>query len=398
MWPALFTLALAACVAIHVTWRRRMDRARADLQGRESKLRDLEEAHRRAVAQHEAILNSIHQGALLLDVEGRVLATNRALGQLFESNGIAGGKSVIEVVRSHEIQALADRLRTDHQPVLVELDLPGPPLRRFEVAGSAVKDREGRVLGLVIMLHDLTRLKRLEDTRREFVANVSHELRTPLSMIKGYVETLMDGAKEDPVQLPKFLGVIQKHADRLAFLIEDLLTLSRLDSASLAMDLREVDLGVAVGSVLDDLGGRAAERKVVLDNRVPEALGVHADPARLGQILFNLLENAIKYGRSPGHVVIRAVLLPEAKVEVQVQDDGPGIPAESLGRVFERFYRVDRARSREEGGTGLGLAIVKHLVQAQGGVVWVRSEAGRGATFHFTLPIAGQREADPVET
>lgn len=397
MWPTLFILALLGALGIHVTWRQRHQRISAELRSREAELRTLEERHSHALAQHDAILNSIHQGVLLLNMEGRVLATNRALALFFESAANATGKSVIEVVRSHDIQALADRVRVDCQPALAEIDVPGPPLRRFEVTGSAVKDREGRPVGLVIMLHEITRLKQLEDTRREFVANVSHELRTPLSMVKGYVETLIDGAKDDPALLPKFLGVIQKHADRLAFLIEDLLTLSRLDSGSVAMQPRDLDLRDAVASALEDLEGRAAERCVVMENGVPEGLWVRADGDRLGQVLFNLLENAIKYGRSPGMVVIRTLVHPEAKVEIQIQDDGPGIPAESLERVFERFYRVDRARSREEGGTGLGLAIVKHLVQAQGGTVWVRSEPGRGATFHFTLPMPGHPGSDPVE-
>lgn len=266
------------------------------------------------------------------------------------------------------------------------LELPGVEERWVEVNAAAVLDRDGIQRGAILVFHDLTRIKQLERTRQEFVANVSHELRTPLSLIKGFVETLLEGAKNDPEKATRFLQTIEKHTDRLTFLIEDLLTISRLESGQIIMNLHPVDLREETERVADDLRSRAEEKQATLQNQVPEGLRAHADADRLQQVLFNLIENAIKYGRPSGNVVIGGRGVANGRIELWVRDDGPGIPADSRDRVFERFYRVDRARSRETGGTGLGLSIVKHIVQAHGGEVWLESELGQGTTFHFTLP------------
>jgi two-component system phosphate regulon sensor histidine kinase PhoR len=258
--------------------------------------------------------------------------------------------------------------------------------RWVEVNAAAVPGRDGARHGAILIFHDLTRIKQLERTRQEFVANVSHELRTPLSLIKGFVETLLEGAKNDPDKATRFLQTIEKHTDRLTYLIEDLLTISRLESGQVVMNLHPVELRDEAQRVLDDLRSRADEKSSRLDNTVPAGLTARADADRLQQVLFNLVENAIKYGRTQGCVSVGGKRLPDGKVEMWVHDDGPGIPVEARDRVFERFYRVDRARSRETGGTGLGLSIVKHIVQAHGGEVWLSSELGAGTTFHFTLP------------
>jgi two-component system phosphate regulon sensor histidine kinase PhoR len=218
------------------------------------------------------------------------------------------------------------------------------------------------------------------------VANVSHELRTPLSLIKGYVETLLDGAKDNPEVQIKFLQTIQRNAERLQFLIEDLLTISELESGRLQMNLQPIKLQPLVERVLEDHKSQANAKKVALANGVPD-LVVEADAERLQQVLGNLISNAIKYGRSEGRVEVSARKTDEA-IELCVQDDGPGIPHEALERVFERFYRIDKARSRDAGGTGLGLSIVKHIVQGHGGSVWAKSELGKGTEFYFTIPIA----------
>jgi two-component system phosphate regulon sensor histidine kinase PhoR len=238
-----------------------------------------------------------------------------------------------------------------------------------------------------LVFHDVSPVRELERTRKEFVANVSHELRTPLSMISGYVETLLGGAKDDPAVRTRFLQIIQKHTQRLTFLIEDLLTISRLESGRIVMDFKRVELRPLVDQVFADFKSRATERKVTLQNQIPPLLAGRADPERLRQVFSNLVENAIKYGRVGGHVVVTGRTL-EQQVEIQVQDDGPGIPVEAKERIFERFYRVDQSRSPDQGGTGLGLAIVKHIVQSHGGTVWLQSEPGKGATFSFTLPAA----------
>ena len=226
--------------------------------------------------------------------------------------------------------------------------------------------------------------------RKEFVANVSHELRTPLSLIKGFVETLMGGAVKDPTQAQKFLQTINKHTDRLTYLIEDLLTLSRLEGGQISLNRQPVALAEVAQQVIEDLETRAQEQSVGVVNLIPPELEVQADVERLQQVFFNLLENAIKYGKVGGRVEIGVKPLVAGSVEVWVKDDGPGIPADSRTRVFERFYRVDRARARDTGGTGLGLAIVKHIIQIHGGEVWVNSEIDKGSTFHFTLPIGAE--------
>lgn len=208
-------------------------------------------------------------------------------------------------------------------------------------------------------------------------------------MIKGYVETLIDGAKDKPEVATKFLQTIEKHADRLTYLIEDLLTISRLESGQVTMNFQRADLRAVAEHVRADLESRAAAKQMRLLNAVPAEIVAHADAERLQQVLFNLVDNAIKYGHAGGEVVISAKRTESDRVEMGVRDDGPGIPAEAQSRIFERFYRVDKARSREAGGTGLGLAIVKHIVQSHGGEVWVESAPGTGATFRFTLRKEG---------
>jgi two-component system phosphate regulon sensor histidine kinase PhoR len=239
----------------------------------------------------------------------------------------------------------------------------------------------------LLVLHDTTRLKQLENTRREFVANVSHELRTPLSLIKGSVETLKSGAKDDPRACSRFLDIIERHTDRLIFLIEDLLTLSQLEAGQAVINFHTVPLQTVVAEVLSDLEPKAKTREIELINKVPDELYARADYDRLQQVLSNLIDNAIKYGKTGGHVTVGAAPSGQGDwVEVTVADDGPGIPPEAAARVFERFYRVDTARSREQGGTGLGLSIVKHIVQAHGGTVSLDSVPKQGARFTFTLP------------
>jgi two-component system phosphate regulon sensor histidine kinase PhoR len=224
--------------------------------------------------------------------------------------------------------------------------------------------------------------------RQEFVANVSHELRTPLSLIKSATETLLDGGKEDAAALTRFLQIIEKHANRLTLLIDDLLMLSTLDSGNMRLNLQPVSVRAGVGEVISDLKSRASLRGVVVENLVAADLIADADPDRLRQVLSNLIENAVKYGRPEGRVTVSARVLATGRIEIAVCDDGPGISDEACVRIFERFYRADKARSREQGGTGLGLSIVKHVVQAHGGEVRVESELGAGSTFFFTLAAA----------
>ena len=387
VWSAIIILfLLALLVAMHIWWqgkfRRTAESASGEIENLKRRLAD--EAGERQ-AQQSAIFNSMVEGLLLLDERGRVQLANRAFKKLFEATDVVLGKTVLEVLRLHELAEMVESLGPNQPWQDRELKFPGPPDRWLQVSAAIVLTGSGERQGTILVFHDLTRLKQLERTREDFVANVSHELRTPLSLIKGYAETLLDGAKDNPEVATKFLQTIDRNARRLDLLIQDLLTISALESGRVALNFQPVKLRSVVERSLADLKTQAAARKVTLTNNLPD-LTAQADETRTEQVLGNLLENAVKYGREGGTVIVGGRETDDGKLEVFVQDDGPGIPAEAQERVFERFYRVDKARSREQGGTGLGLAIVKHIVQSHGGKVWAESEPGRGAKFFFTLP------------
>ncbi|MBI3003014.1 MAG: hypothetical protein HYY54_05255 [candidate division NC10 bacterium] len=246
-----------------------------------------------------------------------------------------------------------------------------------------------------MVLHDITALRRLEQVRKEFVANVSHELRTPLTSIRGYLETLLDGGLEDATQARRFLDVVHTHTERLSRLVDDLLQLSDLETGKVTLKPAAIALHEVAAHVLAILDSRAAQKRLTLQNDVPADLTVRADRDRLAQILVNLVDNAVKYTPERGRIAVGAARRPGGRVEVRVADTGIGIPSTDLPRVSERFYRVDKARSRELGGTGLGLAIVKHLVQAHGGELTIESELNRGTTVRFTLPAEPALRAAP---
>jgi two-component system phosphate regulon sensor histidine kinase PhoR len=388
MWPSVVFFALALAAAGLLRWqaaRHRRERGRAEQEHRQALEGQRAEIHRQFQSRQQALFNSMSEGVLLLEHQGRVRMINESLRRFFDVTADVRGQSIMEAFRWHELAGLAARLQREKSIVDAELEIQRVRRRCWQVNGAVVAGADGEVEGQLLVFHEITRLKELENMRTEFVGNVSHELRTPLSLVKGAAETLLDGAIHDPHQAVRFLQKIDKHADRLLFLIEDLLVISRLESGQAALNLAPVDLRELSQRVLDDLAARAASRQTTLENNIPPQTIVLADAERLQQVLNNLADNAIKYGKSGGCVTLGAREAAD-KTEVFVADDGPGIPAESLGRVFERFYRVDRARSRESGGTGLGLAIVKHIVQAHGGEAWVRSELQKGATFYFTLP------------
>jgi two-component system, OmpR family, phosphate regulon sensor histidine kinase PhoR len=335
-----------------------------------------------------ALFDRMIEGLIVVDMTGRIRLANRAAGAMFDFEAPATGRTILEATRHHEVAAIVSRLDTAPEVLGHELRLDGVSATRFfQVNALALREAGGGGRdGAILVFHDLTRLRQLEAVRQEFVANVSHELRTPLSVIKSATETLIDGGKNDPAALSRFLEIIEKHANRLTLLIDDLLLLSTLDSGRMQLNLQPVALRSAAQEALDDLVQKAAARGVTLENRVPEALVAQADADRLRQVLSNLLDNAVKYGRAQGTVTMTGRTLPNGRIELGVRDDGPGIAAEAKARIFERFYRADKARSREQGGTGLGLAIVKHVIQAHGGEVRVESEPGAGAEFFITFP------------
>ncbi|HEX4588852.1 MAG TPA: ATP-binding protein, partial [Gemmataceae bacterium] len=276
-------------------------------------------------------------------------------------------------------------------PIREELEWPGPTVHHLAVYAARLSGPEA---GAVLVLHDTSDLRRLERLRQEFVANVSHELKTPLAVIKACVETLIDGAATDPDACDGFLAQINDQADRLHNLVLDLLRLARIESDTAPLDLHSVALADAVGDCLARHQARAEAMRLQLETDGPP-VAVHADDEALDTVLENLVDNALKYTPAGGRVSI-GWTADESTVRIEVEDTGVGIPERDLPRLFERFYRVDRARSRELGGTGLGLSIVKHLVQAMGGEVGVQSTVGRGSVFRIRLPLADQsRDAVP---
>lgn len=379
-------LALAAALGWLLRRERQARRDAAERHGRERS--ELAARHASALrersVQLETLLDRMIEGLIVIDAEGRIRLANRAAGALFDFAPSATGRPLLESVRHHEIAAVVARLQREREVLGHEFRMEGAALRILEVNAVSLPESAGALL----VFHDLTKLRRLENVRQDFVANVSHELRTPLSLIKGAAETLLDGGRAEPATLEKFLGIIDRHASRLALLIEDLLLLSALDSGRIELHVQAVPLRDAVQEVLEDIAGSAQEKGVALANEVPAALKVRADEGRLRQVLFNLVDNAIKHGRENGRVRVGAAALDAAWLQVFVRDDGPGISPEMRDRVFERFFRVDKARARTQGGTGLGLAIVKNLVLAHGGDVRVESADGRGTAFYFKLPSA----------
>jgi len=376
---------------MHFWWRAKFRRyqrqAQADVETFQHKQ---QQTTAEAQAQQQVLFNSMLEGLLLLDRNRRIYLANRAFKNLFSIKTELRGKTVLEALRLHEVAELVERVQSEGQVFEYELKLPELAGRWLLVNAATISNSTGEREGTILVFHDLTRLKQLERTREEFVANVSHELRTPLSLIKGYTETLLDGARDNPEVAERFLKIIERNAQRLDLLIQDLLTISALESGRMKLDLQPVDLRVLAEKVLSFLQSKADNRNVKLANELPHCT-LNVDANRIDQALANLVDNAIKYGRAEGHVTVGGKELENGAWEIFVRDDGPGIPSEALERVFERFYRVDKARSRDQGGTGLGLSIVKHIIQNHGGEVRAESELGKGTTFYFTLPTGGPK-------
>ena len=333
------------------------------------------------------ILHGMGEGIMVTDPNGIITLVNPAFKGLFAIQDEVEGKQLIDISRHpalHESFRDVISLRDER---VEEMQLRSP--KEKIVLTHWVPLLENDVLqGVVAVFHDITEIRQLEKIRRDFVANVSHELRTPVTVIKGYAETLLAGALEsNPEQAARFVGIIYSHADRLASLIGDLLTLSQLESGTLVMESRSVSLYDIAEHVVALLEQKAQERRIKIDiSGLAGAPAVLADPGRLEQVFVNLLDNAIKYTPAGGSVTLGAEGDGD-QVRIAVRDTGTGIPSRDLPRIFERFYRVDTARSREEGGTGLGLAIVKHIVQLQGGTVSVES-SGQGSNFYVILQRA----------
>jgi two-component system phosphate regulon sensor histidine kinase PhoR len=339
-------------------------------------------------AKFNAILSSMLEGVLVTNERGQILLMNPSLRKTFLIDLPPEGKRALEVIRNAKIQEIVEQTLQSRQTLISEeLSLTVPEEKYLKVNAVPIV-REGEVEGAILVFHDITELRHLERIRQDFVANVSHELRTPISSIKGYAETLLDGAIEDEKNAHDFLEIICRDSDRLAKLIDDLLDLSRIESGKLRMVFLPTDLTDVVKRTLSIVENPAKTKAVSIKMESSQNLPkVLADETRLSQVIINLLDNAIKYTPEQGTIII-SMHASDKFVQVDISDTGIGIPEKDLARVFERFYRVDKARSRDLGGTGLGLSIVKHIVQAHEGEVWVKSRIGQGSTFSFMIPRA----------
>jgi len=341
------------------------------------------------IAQRESgtktVLGAMEDGLLVVDASRRVTLVNNAFRKLFRSPEITLGAPVMEVLRDAAVDRVVDQtLRTG---ALRQSEL-GVEERCVRVSAVPMKNEgNGSVIGAVILFHDITDLKRLDQMRSEFVANVSHELRTPLSILRGYIETLLDTPETSRSELRRILGVMERHSKRLGALVEDLLTLARLESPNANLQLANVRIDELFLTVARDWEEKLAEKHLKVScDRAPGLPTIRADEARIQEILYNLLDNAVKYTPEGGEICLRTEQR-EGEIVLTVSDTGSGISAEDLPRIFERFYRADKARSRELGGTGLGLSIVKHIAQLHGGRVEAESEPGRGTTVRVVLPV-----------
>jgi two-component system phosphate regulon sensor histidine kinase PhoR len=334
-----------------------------------------------------AILHSMVEGVAVIGADGRLTFCNeafcRALGAK-EAN--CEGRSVIEVLRQADLLSMVRKSQEGEETVAGEVEFGAPQVRSFSVTATPIPTEGGR--RVVLVLHDISELRRLERVRRDFVANVSHELKTPLTAIQGFAETLLGGALEDAQNSRRFLQIIRDHATRLGRLTDDLLRLSQIEAGKLGLELSPVPLSGVIEPCLETTRLKAAAKNLTLTVECPpEIPRVLADARRLQEVLQNLLDNAVQYTPAGGSITVRAGV--EGKrVRLSVTDTGIGIPSGEQARIFERFYRVDAARSRAVGGTGLGLSIAKHLVEAQGGRIEVESQVGRGSTFTIFLPAA----------
>jgi two-component system phosphate regulon sensor histidine kinase PhoR len=338
--------------------------------------------------EQKAVLASMAEGVLAVDSQERLISMNTASSRLLGLDPWhAQGRRLQEVVRNADLSRFITRALASPDPVEADVLLHGDRERVMQARGSALHDLEGRAIGAVIVLNDVTDFRRLESIRRDFVANVSHELKTPVTSIKGFVETLLDGAMQDKVDSERFLRIIAKQADRLHAIIEDLLSLSKIEQSedADAIALEPMGLRGVLESALAACRSAADEKNIQVTLDCEGQLTAKINALLLEQAIVNLLDNAFKYSE-PGSQVRLWAAPADGEVTVNVTDHGCGIAAEHLSRVFERFYRVDRARSRKLGGTGLGLAIVKHIVQAHHGRVTVESTLGVGSTFTVHLP------------
>ncbi len=341
------------------------------------------------IAKHESgmqtIFSAMQDALLLVDSNRQVMLTNETFRKLFGVVEISVAMPLLEIVRNPTLEGVLTDAFGGKGPVRSELAMDDS---QIELHAVATKNEAGEVTGALVLFHDITELKKMDQIRRDFVANVSHELRTPLSILRGYIETLLDSPETSRDELSRILKVMERHSKRLDLLVEDLLTLAQLESANPNLRLRDIDLSSFFGEVVRDWKKKLAVKQLNLIVDLPPDLPtIHADRARLQEALYNLLDNAVKYSREHDEIRLNARRR-DGQIELSLSDNGIGIGKEDLPRIFERFYRADKARSPDKvRGTGLGLAIVKHIAQLHGGRVEAESELDKGTTIRVVLPI-----------
>jgi two-component system phosphate regulon sensor histidine kinase PhoR len=325
------------------------------------------------------------EGVITVGLDTRILSVNPSIEQIF---GIqkkeAEGRFLLEAIRNNDIAEIINEVLETKEFISQEVNLIWPIQRIFQVNASPMLENNA-VIGCLVVIHDITEIRRLETVRSDFVANVSHELKTPLTSIKGFVETLLEGALDDKENNRNFLKIIHDHAERLDSLVNDLLSLSHLESKEIMLKKTNFNLKQQVEGIILGFRSQLKTKDIEIKNDLPAGISVTADKDRLGQVITNLIDNAIKFNKEKGFVRIFSEEI-NGKFKITVEDSGVGIPEKDIPRIFERFYRVDKARSRELGGTGLGLSIVKHIVELHGGSTGVESTEGFGSKFWFILP------------
>ena len=335
-----------------------------------------------------AVLSSMAEGVLAVDMEERILGMNHAASVIFECDPRqVQGRTIQEVIRHPELQRLVTKALASEGDVERDVVLYSKKERVLNGHATLLRDGEGNRVGVLVVLNDITRLRKLENIRKDFVANVSHEIRTPITAIKGFVETLRDGAMQSPQEAERFLGIIQNHVLRLESLVEDLLSLSRIEEETEkeAILLEEKPLREVLEGALQLCQMKAEPKQIRMELSCSGDVVARINASLLEQAVVNLLDNAVKYSEPGKSIWVQTDATPQETL-IRVRDEGCGIEKQHLERLFERFYRVDKARSRKLGGTGLGLAIVKHIMEAHGGRISVESQAGRGSTFTLHLP------------
>jgi two-component system phosphate regulon sensor histidine kinase PhoR len=354
-----------------------------------------------------AILRSMVEGVVVIDAREKIVFANRAFSNILSLDSSAiEGRPVIEVLRNSELLSLIRRAIQGEEGLSTDIVTGIVQQRSFAVTATPVRALDGTIpasgglaapaaapgaekpSGAVLVLHDVTELRRLERVRQDFVANVSHEFKTPLTAIQGFAETLLAGAIDDPENSRRFLKIIREHATRLALLTDDLLKLARIEAGKLELEFYPVGITELVERCAETTLLKATQKQVALEIEIPPGLpAMRGDPGLLREVLQNLLDNAVQYTGPGGRICVTAEVRDREAI-ISVADSGIGIPLADQERIFERFYRVDAARSREAGGTGLGLSIARHIVEAHGGRIWVESEVGAGSKFSFSIPLA----------